>query len=110
MSIITFGFYLVIAYIVYYIIVISYDVLTNKSGKLAEAENSVQYDFGQPAPPKIATLDDNESNSAGGLKQSFHEPFEAPSIEVTEEQENETSVDLALETKVNNRYHKINNH
>ncbi|MGI8637915.1 MAG: hypothetical protein ACR2KZ_21155 [Segetibacter sp.] len=95
MSIITFGFYLVIIYVVYYIIVFSYDVLTNKSGKLAEAENGIQYDFGHPAPPKIATLDDNESNSAGGLKQSLYEPGESTSIEVTEDLQSETSVDLA---------------
>jgi hypothetical protein len=109
MSIITFGFYLVIAYVIYYIVVISYDVLTNKSGKLAEAENGIQYDFGHPAP-KIATLDDNESNSAGGLKQSLYEPVEAASIDVAEKHERETSVDLTLETMNGNKYHKIHNH
>ncbi|HEX8356015.1 MAG TPA: hypothetical protein VF610_01315 [Segetibacter sp.] len=101
MSLSTFAFYVFIAYIIYYTVLISYDLLTSKSNINIDSDGGVQYDFGNVPVTKVATLDDNESGS-GGIKQSFDSDERSTYQELKEENDLTKSVDLSLENITTN--------
>lgn len=110
MSILTFGFYLIVAYLAYYMIVICYDVLTSKLSNTADGAHTVQYDFGHTHVPKVASLDDNENNHGGALRQTLNDREMRLSDDVSENREVETGVDLALENATSKKHYNGHNH
>lgn len=96
MSFLSFFFYVVIAYILYYAVVLSYDLLTGKSDKNPLRDTLTQYDIGQVPAPKVAVLKDDD-NSTGGLKNELSITEDQSTQEMYDENEKLESVDLTLE-------------
>jgi hypothetical protein len=96
MSIISFGFYVVVAYVAYYILVISYDLLTSNPASGTDTDGNILYEFGDTPKPKLAVIE-GEEEMPGGRKQSIDFNETSLSEEVGQENEIAPAVDLALE-------------
>lgn len=103
MSFLSFFFYVVIAYILYYVIILCYDLLTGRSDKNSFGDNITHYDFGQVPAPKVAVLNDDE-NLSGGPTNGLSITEEPTTQEAYDENEKLEPVDLTLENTTHEAY------
>lgn len=103
MSFLSFSFLVLATYVLYYIVIITHELITAKTNKSAHADGSIHYDFGPVPAPKVAVLDDGENSAAGGLRQGIVTTDESATEEIYQENEVQEEVDLSLENMASNQ-------